>query len=166
MKKPLSREFLVCLLWLWMGNCSGVSTLQIWRLNIYLIHDCSIVLKWKDWKHCPVTEKYKISFINVRILIYITLFVLIVLLLWWLIRLFRNRRFLPALLNLFNLVTRFISPYILIRMILNLIKKLKGFWKNIYPETSANFSKSWNSFPHMYCNICIINGESFLFNLF
>ena len=62
-----------------------------------------------------------------RILIYIALFVMVVLLLWWLIRLFRNRHILPSLLNLFSLVTRFISPYILIRMILNLIKKLKGF---------------------------------------
>ena len=62
-----------------------------------------------------------------RILIYIALFILVVLLLWWVIRLFRNRRMLPALLNLFSLVTRFVSPYILIRMILNLIKKLKGF---------------------------------------
>ena len=64
---------------------------------------------------------------NMRILIYIALFVLIILLLWWLIKLFRNRRMLPALLNLFRLVSRFISPYILIRMILNLIKKMKGF---------------------------------------
>ncbi|MBS1256563.1 MAG: hypothetical protein MAG581_02388 [Deltaproteobacteria bacterium] len=62
-----------------------------------------------------------------RILIYIALAILILLLLWWVIRLFRNRRVLPALLNLFHLLTRFVSPYILIRMILNLLKKLKGF---------------------------------------
>ncbi len=101
-----------------------------------------------------------------RILIYIALFVLFIMLMWFVIRLFRNRSFFPALLNLFGLVTRFISPYVLIRMILNLIKKLKGFWKKTNLETYFNLAKRRKSYSHMYCKIWIINGESSFLNCF
>ncbi|HBL56399.1 MAG TPA: hypothetical protein EYM80_05270 [Deltaproteobacteria bacterium] len=58
-----------------------------------------------------------------RILFYLALFILLVLLVWSLKKLFSDRQKVQQLLQLFHFLSRYISPYILIRLILKLLKK-------------------------------------------
>ena len=66
-----------------------------------------------------------------KTLIYIGLFLLIMLLVWWVTKPWRKKNkvqitYSQIFLRLLHLLPRYISPYILIRLILKLIKKLKG----------------------------------------
>jgi len=66
-----------------------------------------------------------------RTLIYIGLFLLIMLVVWWVTKPWREKHnvqiaYSQIFLRLLHLLPRYISPYILIRLILRLIKKLKG----------------------------------------
>ena len=68
-----------------------------------------------------------------KTLIYIGLFLLIMLLVWWVTKPWRKKNkvqiaYSQIFLRLLHLLPRYISPYILIRLILKLIKKLKGLW--------------------------------------
>ena len=65
-----------------------------------------------------------------RTLIYIGLFLLIIFLVLWMTKPWRKNKVQIAYSQIFyrllHLLPRYISPYILIRLILKLIKKLKG----------------------------------------
>ena len=68
-----------------------------------------------------------------KTLIYIGLFLFIMLLVWWVTKPWRKKNkvqiaYSQIFLRLLRLLPRYISPYILIRLILKLIKKLKGLW--------------------------------------
>ena len=79
-----------------------------------------------------VSLNYKLWWL-MRTLIYIGLFLLIMLVVWWVTKPWREKHNVQItnsqiFLRLLHLLPRYISPYILIRLILRLIKKLKGLW--------------------------------------